>query len=91
MTPKLLFTAIMLASSWGGAAFAAESSSDAPSQDAATADSQGERMICKNERVTGSALPRRVCMTKSQRDELRQNAQQNIMASQRSTPSRGGS
>lgn len=63
---------------------------DAAVEPAAEAADKGDQMICTTERVTGSNLPRRVCMTAAERAAKRQAAQQAMSSSMRRTPTQGG-
>lgn len=65
------------------AAFALSLAACASTQDTASQDmrvaanTQGggpDEMVCENERVTGQLIPRRVCMTRSEREALRRDA-----------------
>jgi hypothetical protein len=66
-----------------GLASAEEPPTAAP---AASAD----RIICSTERVTGSNLPRKVCLSAAEREARRQSAQQAMSSAARKTPARGG-
>lgn len=46
----------------------------------------GDQMICRNEKKLGSSLPQRVCLTKSQREEISR-INQSDMANKVRTPS----
>lgn len=41
----------------------------------ATVSSEGEKLVCTRERVTGSNLPQFVCLTANQRDRMARGAQ----------------
>lgn len=75
----LAFAVVLTSISFG--TFAEEAKKD--SKDA-------DPMICATERVTGSTIPRRVCMRASERAALRAASQQALSASQRKTPTVGG-
>ena len=44
----------------------------------ATVSSEGEKLVCTRERVTGSNLPQFVCLTRDQRDRMARSAQSTI-------------
>jgi hypothetical protein len=44
----------------------------------ATVSSESEKLVCTRERVTGSNLPRFVCLTVAQRDRMARSAQDTI-------------
>lgn len=44
----------------------------------ATVSSEGEKLVCTRERVTGSNFPRFVCLTVNQRDRMSRSAQRAI-------------
>lgn len=37
-----------------------------------------DEMVCRNERVTGQMIPRRVCMTRAEREALRRDAEESF-------------
>jgi hypothetical protein len=54
--------------------------SDAP-VDTTVAD--GDELICTKERLTGSRIPTKVCLTRAERDKIRKVAQDNFEADRR--------
>jgi hypothetical protein len=54
-----------------------------------TADAK-DKMVCTDEQVTGSRLPHRVCLRQSDRDLMRQQAQQSMSDMHMRTPAHGG-
>ena len=57
-----------------------------PKSEAAKAKSDGERLICRNERPTGSHLSKRVCRTAAQIEEEREEAKRSIQRGVKGTP-----
>jgi hypothetical protein len=47
-------------------------------------------LVCKREKVTGSRLSKKVCMTKAQRDEVRESSRDALEEVQRETPPHKG-
>lgn len=78
---------------WAMALFAASTgfavAQDTAPATATTAEQEKDPMICRNERVTGSNIPKRVCMTKSQREQARIEAQTEMAARSRQVYSSG--
>ncbi len=69
---SLLASAALLAAGEPAAAQAAQTSTAAPP---ATAKPQKEKMVCKEEPVTGTRFGKRVCRTEAEWRQMRQDAQ----------------
>lgn len=71
-------------------AFADEAPAEPAPAPAAQAVEDDDPVVCHNEPLTGSRLPRRVCIRKSEREAMRKDAARAISNAQRKTPSQGG-
>ena len=48
-----------------------------------TTAADGDELICTKERLTGTRIPTKVCLTRSQRDRIQDEAQNNFEAERR--------
>ncbi|WP_374468922.1 hypothetical protein [Phenylobacterium sp.] len=80
MFASLLAATVLLAQAAPADAAAAEAAKAAPTKAAAE---EKDPMVCKNEAVIGSRMPKRVCALKSVWDARKQEARDNLEATQR--------
>lgn len=77
----LVFAAALMAASADPAATAAE-----PAKEAAAKPAKAKpEMVCTKEKVAGSNLPKRVCVTKAQAEQSKADGREALEAVQRST------
>lgn len=89
-TPKYVVAALLCLTAFGALAEVSGEPVPAEAAPAPEAVAKPDKMICTNEVVTGSLLPRRVCMTESERAARREEARRALDSARRKTPARGG-